>query len=62
MSRAQEYRGNVDWETVQNLLVQATFNGYVRGLKDYRDEDISFENVKEEIDRISKELKEYYYN
>lgn len=56
-----DHRGLVNWEKVQELLAEAVFNGYVRGVQDYKNEDISLDNICEEVEDFNKELKEHYY-
>lgn len=61
MASLVDHRGIVDWEEVQGLLAEAVFNGYVRGMSDFRDGVISFDHISEEVSGMNDELKERYY-
>ena len=50
-----------DWERIQALLAEAVFNGYVRGLKDFRDNTISFESLQDETNEMKEMLKKHYF-
>lgn len=56
-----DHRGTPQWEEIQGLLVEATFNGYIRGLKDYKEGDVSLDNIAEEVSELNNQLKEHYY-
>ena len=56
-----DYRNIVDWEKIQALLAEAVFNGYARGLNDYRNGSISMESIAEETSSMNEILKEHYY-
>ena len=56
-----DYRNIVDWEKFQALLAEAVFNGYARGLNDYRNGAISMKSIEEETSSMNEILKEHYY-
>lgn len=56
-----DHRNIKDWEEIQGLLAEAVFNGYVRGINDFRDHGISLESIGEEVDAMNQTLKEHYY-
>lgn len=56
-----DHRGIPQWEEIQELLVEATFNGYVRGIKDHKEGDISLDNIAEEVSQVNEQVREHFY-
>lgn len=56
-----DHRGIVNWERFQDLIMEATLRGYLRGLKDMRDEDISLAHIPEAAEEVNQLMKEHYY-
>lgn len=56
-----DHRGIIDWERFNELILEATLRGYLRGLKDVRDEDVSLIHIPEAAEEVNQLLKEHYY-
>lgn len=56
-----DHRGIIDWERFNELILEATLRGYLKGLKDVRDGDVSLTHIPEAAEEVNQLLKEHYY-